>query len=210
MTPGKASAGRRLSPQDWIGAALTLIAESGLAAVAVEPLAVRLDASKGSFYWHFANRDALIEAALADWERRYTAEVTAENAASASTPAARLRQLIERVTTIAETDSVAAALAASARHPLVAPVLNRVTAHRIGYTAGLFRELGFPPRQARHRALLAYSAYLGHAELARSAPGALPGGKAARRAYLDHVLAVLAEKPPFVRKTGSGSVSSPR
>lgn len=211
MTPGKASAGRRLSRRDWIAAALTVIAENGLAAVAIEPLAVRLDASKGSFYWHFANRDALIEAALADWEQRYTSEVTAENAASAARgPAARLRQLIERVAKIAETDSVAAALAASARHPLVAPVLDRVTMHRIGYIAGLFGELGFPPREAQRRALLAYSAYLGHAELARSASGALPRGKAARQAYLDHVLAVLTEKPPSVRKTGNGSVSSPR
>lgn len=193
MTSGKARAGRRLSRQDWIAAALTVIAESGLAAVAVEPLAVRLDASKGSFYWHFANRDALIEAALADWEQRYTAEVTAANAASAArTPAARLRQLIERVAKIAETDAVAAALAASAGHPLVAPVLNRVTTHRIDFTAGLYREMGFTPQQARHRALLSYSVYLGHAELARSTPGALPRGKAARQDYLDHVLAILA------------------
>lgn len=198
MTSGKGRAGRRLSRQDWIAAALSAIAEGGLAAVAIEPLAVRLDASKGSFYWHFASRDALIEAALADWEQRYTAEVTAANAAASpgTAPAVRLRQLIERVTTIAETDSVAAALAASAAHPLVAPVLDRVTAHRIGYTAGLFREMGFTPQRAQYRSLLAYSAYLGHAELARSAPGALPRGPAARRAYLDHVLTVLTSTEP--------------
>lgn len=193
MSPAKARAGRRLSRQDWIAAALTAIAEGGLATVAIEPLAVRLQASKGSFYWHFASRDALIEAALADWEQRNTAEVTAANASAPPgvTPRARLRQLIERVVRIAETDTVAAALAATATHPLVAPVLDRVTAHRIGYTAGLFREMGFTSQQARHRALLAYSAYLGHAELVRSAPGALPRGTAARRAYLDHVMAVL-------------------
>jgi|SRR5579872_1327331 len=201
MTSGKTRGGRRLSRQDWIAAALSAIAEGGLAAVAVEPLAVRLYASKGSFYWHFANRDALIEAALADWEQRYTAEVTAANAAAAVglaavAPADRLRQLIERVTTIAETDSVAAALTANATHPLVAPVLDRVTAHRIGYTAGLFREMGFTPERARYRSLLAYSAYLGHAELARSAARALPQGAAARRAYLDHVLAVLTSTEP--------------
>ena len=34
----------------------------------MEGLARRLGATKGSFYWHFTNRDALIEASLAAWE----------------------------------------------------------------------------------------------------------------------------------------------
>ena len=59
----------RLSAADWIGAAMEAIVESGVRAVAVEPLAVRLGATKGSFYHHFPNRDALILAALAEWER---------------------------------------------------------------------------------------------------------------------------------------------
>ena len=46
----------RLSAEDWAVAALDVIAESGLAAVAVEPLAKRLGVTKGSFYWHFPSR----------------------------------------------------------------------------------------------------------------------------------------------------------
>ena len=198
MAGDMARPGRRLSPQDWIDAALAAIAADGLAAVAVEPLAARLGTSKGSFYWHFASRDALLKAALANWEQQYTTEVTAANAAASGsrTPAARLRLLIERVTGIAETDAIAAALAASASHPIAGPVLDRVTRHRISYTADLFREMGFTPAQARHRALLAYSAYLGHAELNRSAITTLPRTGPARRAYLDHVMALLTSPPP--------------
>ena len=48
-----------------------------MAAVAVEPLAVRLGATKGSFYWHFANRDALLQAALDLWEARYNESIEA-------------------------------------------------------------------------------------------------------------------------------------
>src|SRR3546814_7480606 len=58
----------RLSAEDWAQAALDLIAEHGVAAVAVEPLARRLGVTKGSFYWHFQSRDALLQAALARWE----------------------------------------------------------------------------------------------------------------------------------------------
>src|SRR5690606_27509036 len=58
----------RLSAEDWAQAALELIAEQGVAAVAVEPLARRLGVTKGSFYWHFPSREALLQAALERWE----------------------------------------------------------------------------------------------------------------------------------------------
>jgi AcrR family transcriptional regulator len=185
------TARRRLSRTDWVNAALAAIAEDGLAAVAVEPLAQRLGASKGSFYWHFENRDALLTAALAHWEEQYTAAVTAENTQGPADPVHRLRLLIRRVTALAETDSVYVALIATAGHPAVAPVLTRITEHRLDYTAALFRDIGFSAREARYRSLLAYTAHLGHTELARSAPGALPHGRADREAYLQHVVTAL-------------------
>src|SRR3546814_6866850 len=58
----------RLSAEDWAQAALDVVAESGVAAVAVEPLARRLGVTKGSFYWHYPSREALLEAALSRWE----------------------------------------------------------------------------------------------------------------------------------------------
>src|SRR5436190_23787150 len=82
----------RLAAADWAAAALEAFGEGGLAAVAVEPLAVRLGATKGSFYWHFANREALVTAALALWEQRSTeAKIFALDAEP--DPVARLRML---------------------------------------------------------------------------------------------------------------------
>ncbi len=59
----------RLTAAHWEQAALDTLAESGLGAVAVESLARRLGVTKGSFYWHFPTREALIKAALERWER---------------------------------------------------------------------------------------------------------------------------------------------
>src|SRR5579875_361312 len=191
-----ATARRRLSRTDWVNAALAAIAEGGLAAVAVEPLAQRLGTSKGSFYWHFENRDALLTAALALWEEQYTAAVTAENTQAGADPVHRLRLLIRRVTALAETDSVYVALIATAGHPAVAPVLARITEHRLDYTGALFRDIGFSVQEARYRSLLAYTAHLGHTELPRSAPGALPRGRPNREAYLQHVVTTLITPPP--------------
>ena len=66
-----------LTAADWTRAALSALARGGLPAVAVEPLAKELGATKGSFYWHFADRQALLEATLELWERRDTDQVIA-------------------------------------------------------------------------------------------------------------------------------------
>ena len=195
MVEKSARARRRLTPEDWADAALVAIAEGGLAAVAVEPLAARLATTKGSFYWHFANREALLEAALARWEEQTTTAVIREITATAESPTGQLRSLIIRVVDAAERDPVGLALLATAGHPAVAPVVNRVTGARIGVIVGLFQRLGFPADEARSRALLAYSAYLGHAQLAHSTPDVLPASKAGRRAYLDVILKVLTARP---------------
>jgi AcrR family transcriptional regulator len=181
---------RRLTADDWATAALEALAEGGLAAVAVEPLAARLGATKGSFYWHFANRDALLRAALARWEERHTEAVIA-TIEGLPDPEVRLRQLFSAVILVAERSHIEMSLLATADHPLVAPVLSRVTERRIAYIAQLFGEVGFPPEVAHSRALFAYTAYLGHAQLAHATPGVLPPRGEAAAAYLEQIVTAL-------------------
>jgi AcrR family transcriptional regulator len=185
----------RLSRRAWMQAALDAIAEGGLAAVAVVPLAKQLGATKGSFYWHFANREALVEAALADWEQSHTDAVIAEIEASSDDPLQQLRLLFKRVTELAARDRIELALLATADHPMVQPVLDRVTRRRIDFVAQLFQRLGLSRAKAKRRALLAYSAYLGHAQLVHATPQLLPRAQAAKRAYLNDVLAALTSPP---------------
>jgi AcrR family transcriptional regulator len=191
MAEQKASGRQRLTRDDWITAALDAIADGGLAAVGIEPLAVRLGATKGSFYWHFENRDALLEAAIRRWEKETTTDVVAEITAARDAPSSQFRRLVAGVIERAELDRVGPALLASAAHPVVAPALERVTAARLSLIATVLGRLGFPPAEARRRALLAYSAYLGHGQLAHSTPAVLPATRAGRRAYLDDALRAL-------------------
>lgn len=191
MAEQNATGQRRLTRDDWITAALGAIAEGGLAAVGVEPLAVRLGTTKGSFYWHFENRDALLDAAIRRWEKETTTDVVAEVTAANDAPASQFRRLVAAVIERAEQDRVGPALLASATYPAVAPALERVTAARLSLIATVLRRLGFPPAEARRRALLAYSAYLGHGQLAHSTPDVLPATRAGRRAYLDDAIRAL-------------------
>jgi AcrR family transcriptional regulator len=189
----------RLNRQDWVDAALEAIADGGLAAVAVVPLAERLGATKGSFYWHFTTREALIEAALAAWEQTTTSAVIAEVDSASPDPGEQLRLLFKRVTELAARDRIELSLLATADHPTVRPVFDRVTRRRIDFAAELFQRLGFPRAEAKRRALLAYSAYLGHAQLVHATPQLLPQTQKARRAYLDDVLTALTSPPSPAR-----------
>ncbi|MFI6490994.1 TetR/AcrR family transcriptional regulator [Streptomyces sp. NPDC050564] len=174
MTQRRQTRKARLSAHDWADAALAAIGEGGgLAAVAVEPLAARLGATKGSFYWHFDNREALIEAALARWVEADTEEIIA-TLETEPDPEKRLRRLLTEVTEPAGTDPLEVSLLASTDHPQVAAALRQVTERRIGYLSGLFTELGLAEDEARRRGLLAYSFYLGHTQLGHAVPSALP------------------------------------
>jgi len=150
----------RLSAEDWEQAALELIREQGVTAVAVEPLAKRLGVTKGSFYWHFANRDALIQGALDRWEkndiRTFTRTIDLIN-----DPHDKMRAFFLR--TRKETDShvIFSALFRAVDHPLVKPFMQRVSERRIEFLTQGYVELGLSETVATNRARLTFMSYVG-------------------------------------------------
>jgi len=63
----RASPGARLAAEDWVNAAVRTMLRSGVDGVRVERLAKDLRVTKGSFYWHFRDRAALLDAVLEHW-----------------------------------------------------------------------------------------------------------------------------------------------
>ena len=177
----------RLDRGQWAAAALDAIAAEGLAAVSVEPLAARLGATKGSFYWHFANRDALIDAALQLWEQRGTAAVIAE-LDGLTEPADRLRRLFDLVFRTDGAGRVDLALLAHADEARVAAVLARVTRTRLAYLAATLAAMGHAREEARRRALLSYSAYVGLLHTRRAAGGEVFTSTEERERYLGFLM----------------------
>jgi AcrR family transcriptional regulator len=164
------------------------IVEGGVAAVAVEPLAARLGATKGSFYHHFENRDALITAALEEWERSQT-EAVIERLNLLPDPGERLRAVMASALADRAGGVRDAALLGSATHPLIKPVVDRVTARRLAYFTEMYLQLGLPGAAARRRALLLYSSYLGLFDCLRVGVDDLDDAEL--RAYAEDLLATL-------------------
>jgi AcrR family transcriptional regulator len=153
----------RLTRDDWAAAALDALTEGGVSAVAVEPVATRLGASKSSFYWLFDDRQALLEAALDRWERVQTEQVVTRLAGIAS-PAERLRYLIRHAFAAPSGADLALRLLIE---PSVTSVAERVTRRRLAVLTDTFADLGLPPEAARHHATASYAVYLGTAALHR-------------------------------------------
>jgi AcrR family transcriptional regulator len=140
---GEPRAGRnsRLSAEDWAQAALDLIAEQGVGAVAVEPLARRLGVTKGSFYWHFPSRDALLQAALERWEL-FEQEQVFGSLEDVPDPRVRLRQLFQMVAHEVQPHIIYSELLKALDHPMVRPVIDRVSQRRLDYLVASFRQAG--------------------------------------------------------------------
>lgn len=177
----------RLTPDDWTAAAVRSIASGGARNVSVERIARELDATKGSFYWHFADRTALLQAALVRWEIDYT-DAVIERLAAIDDPRRRLRRLLEVSFADHPGVRVDANLLADADDPIVGAALARVTAKRLAAIEVMFVQLG--TTAVKDRALLTLNTYVGLSQLRRTAPRLVPGPKRARR-YIDLLMELL-------------------
>ena len=170
---------QRLSREAWARAGLRALTAGGVAAVAVEPLAAALGTTKGSFYWHFSDREELVRAALELWELEQTSAVIDELGA-VEEPRERLRALLTLVLTHRGPDPVAQ-LFRDIAHPEVAAALRRVTSRRIDFVAGELHSTGMPRAEARRRAAVAVAAYVGWWQLNAVLPEDAPVGRGGRQ-----------------------------
>ena len=161
-----------LTASDWAEAALQLIAEKGLGALTIRTLAARLEVTKGSFYWHFTGRDALLAAALGRWERSIGDIIRSLDAIP--DPRRRLELILDAASQPPRSRSLYAALAEAAEDAVVRKVLQRVASTRIDYLEQCYRALGLAAPLAKAQAVLAYAAYRGLLQLAHEAPASLP------------------------------------
>jgi AcrR family transcriptional regulator len=178
----------RLSAADWEQGALDLIAAQGMPAVAVEALARQLGVTKGSFYWHFPTREALLKAALLRWENQ--AEGLFDEVEAIEEPRERLRELFRRTGREAKSHVIYSALLRALDHPIVQPVMERISQRRMDFLTRAYGQLGMERRQATQRARLAYAAYVGFLQLTLQL-GMPRLDHAEFEDYVEHVIATL-------------------
>ena len=140
-----------LSAGDWEQAALVLIAEKGIRAVAVESLARRIGVTKGSFYWHFTNRNDFVAILIEHWDMKFTDTVIKHMENFEGTTRERLLELMLLITRtqLAQYDFAIHTLAQN--EPQAFPLIKEVMRKRFAYVASLFSAMGFKGNELKFR-----------------------------------------------------------
>ncbi|AFY52921.1 transcriptional regulator [Rivularia sp. PCC 7116] len=145
----------KLGRKDWIEQGLKVLGESGVEALRVEPLAKLMNVTKGSFYWHFKNRQELLDALLQQWVNSQTEGIIQQVDEKDGDAETKLMHLFELA--IEDDGKVENAIRAWATNDVkAASILESVDLHRLEYTRDLFVQVGFTGIDAMVRARMAY------------------------------------------------------
>jgi AcrR family transcriptional regulator len=157
----KKSVRPQLTREDWARAAIEVMIDGSVEQVRVEGLARELNVSKGSFYWHFRNRDDLLGAVLEIWTEEATLSVDERVLRRAATPAERLllflRLPLNSKRALKASYLELAILDWARRSRMAEDAVAKVDQLRVDQLARQFAQLGFNREQAQFRAHTAYA-----------------------------------------------------
>lgn len=152
---------RTLTRDDWLRAARLALLRGGVEAVRVAKLARRLRVTKGSFYWHFKDRDELLELLLREWEGEVAEIVALLGGVHGRAALGPLMEVLINRARLSEEGRVpsdAAIFAWASTSPRIARRVNRGEEERLAVLARLLADDGdASPRRVE----VLYLAWLG-------------------------------------------------
>jgi AcrR family transcriptional regulator len=180
-----------LQPDDWIRAAFARLSAQGVESVRVEILARDLGATKGSFYWHFKDREDLLSRMLLQWEEeemRWLEETPEINSGAA----ARWALFVERSASPDRARLEVSFRAWARRDERIAGRIATIEAKRRAHIVSVLRDVGFTPSSAERWSEVALLVYLGWMDRATRDPGFQLTGRGLGEFLSDLILAASA------------------
>ncbi|MEC7490636.1 MAG: TetR/AcrR family transcriptional regulator [Pseudomonadota bacterium] len=139
-----------LTREDWISGAWNMLGEGGLDGVRIEPLARRLGVTKGSFYWHFKDRQELLDALLDLWFSSWDYEISHDLLTDAA-PSDRIWALFESVIGRLSRGQTVSLRMLSHNDQDVARRIEERDRQRLAFLIDQLQEIGFSPDEASVR-----------------------------------------------------------
>ena len=178
-----------LTPETWIEAATTVLVDHGIDHVRVDVLATQLGVTRGSFYWHFRDREDLLRRVLQAWQQSATEQLTKRLETARTDAREQLRDVISlpfRGRAAVRAARIELAIRAWARRDEMArQAVDEADASRIAYHAQVFGALGFAADEAAMRGFLLYSYEVAESLLTRQGSAAQ---KQARSAFVERLV----------------------
>lgn len=159
----------QLDRNDWIEAAIEVLADQGVSGLRVEVLAKNFGVTKGSFYWHFKDRQDLLDAVLQVWKEGRLRDIEKQATAAPGRELEQIHHVIDVYSAVRNRKGISIELAVRdwARHDArVSAVVEEVDAYRLECTRKLFLRLGLSDDEAHARSLLVFAYVFGHSLMA--------------------------------------------
>lgn len=144
--------------QKWIECGFDILSESGHENITIEELSGRMGISRGSFFYHFKNRDGFICAMMDQWMSDTEAIIRGLDTSGG------FEECYDKVTegvTLLNSDRELRIRRWAGSEPLVQEYAARVDAMRIESFCGIFARLGLEPEVSDMLAKFRYSLMLG-------------------------------------------------
>ncbi len=159
----------QLDRGDWIHGAFDVLAEHGVGGLRVEVLAKTFGITKGSFYWHFKDRQDLLSAVLETWREGRIRDIFKQTTAEPGKERERLHHVIDVYASSRNRRGIAIELAVrdwARRDAEAHAVVEEVDACRLECTRKLFVSCGLSDDEAKSRSVMLYAYVFGQSLMA--------------------------------------------
>ena len=169
MKPEKTRPRVPLDRNGWIEAAIEVLADQGVQGMRIEVLAKNFGVTKGSFYWHFKDRQDLFGAVLKTWRDGRIRDIDKQTIATPGREREQLLHLIDVYGATRNRKGISIELAVrewARRDGEAAAVVEEVDGWRLECTRKLFVARGVSEDEAKSRSLLLYAYVFGQSLMA--------------------------------------------
>ncbi|MGV0850786.1 TetR/AcrR family transcriptional regulator [Mycolicibacterium phlei] len=176
----------RLTVEDWVQAGFAILAEEGIKALKLETLCARVGATKGSFYWHFADMAAYRAALVAAWGELRDEDRQQFASLAGLAPRERLSRMMAALVDARHWTLERAMREWARTDETVAAGVRASDARVLEAVRQAFLDYGFDADEADVRANSTFAAGIGFLHLAGSRPS--KAAAAGRERFLDLML----------------------
>ena len=133
----------RLNREQWLARALEVLAREGEAKIRVDTLVRKIGVTKGSFYWHFKNRDDFLQQLVTHWAASSTQPVIDHINSFTGSAENRLLTLMEFILQFESAMYDLAIRALTQHEPQLRPIVQKLDRQRFNYVRRIFADIGF-------------------------------------------------------------------
>ena len=129
--------------EQWLQKSLDVISGQGFGRIVIDNIVKSIKVTKGSFYWHFKDRNDFLVHLVTYWDENFTRNVMQHIAAMQGDAGKRLLELMMYVTRKRLARYDAAILSLAHNEPHVSNQIAVVFESRIEFVASLIAEMGY-------------------------------------------------------------------